>query len=235
MRVKICGITNGEQGRAIAELGATALGVICVPRSPRYVSFHQIAKLVEQFPSQVARIGVFADPTLSEIRPFVAENLLTGIQLHGIESPEYCDRLRQACPGVEIIKALKVRTLESLAEEMETYRESVDTYLLDAYHPQQLGGTGKILNWDAIASFDFPLPWFLAGGLTPDNIGNALALVQPDGIDLSSGVERSPGDKDLEKVALLFKRLQQGRRGEMENLAPRNLMRFDEEQMTKNK
>ncbi|MDY6781978.1 MAG: phosphoribosylanthranilate isomerase [Cyanobacteriota bacterium] len=207
MRVKICGIANGEQGRAIAQLGATALGLICVPRSPRYVPPQHLARLVEQFPPQVDRIGVFADSALSEISTLTAQNILTGVQLHGKESPEYCDRLRQMCPGIEIIKALRVRTLDSLAAEVEAYEGSADTYLLDAYHPQQLGGTGKTLDWNAIASFDFPLPWFLAGGLAPDNITDALAIVQPDGIDLSSGVERSPGDKDIQKVALLFERL----------------------------
>ncbi|MDY7015938.1 MAG: phosphoribosylanthranilate isomerase [Cyanobacteriota bacterium] len=209
MRVKICGITDGTQGRAIAELGATALGAICVPSSPRYVPPQRLAHLVEQFPSRVDRIGVFADSAIAEIRPLVADGLLTGIQLHGRESPAFCHRLRQAFPGLEIIKALKVKTPDSLAEEVATYREKVDTLLIDAYHPQQLGGTGKTLDWAAIAEIEFPLPWFLAGGLSPDNIRDALARVRPDGIDLSSGVERSPGNKDLEKVVLLFERLQQ--------------------------
>jgi phosphoribosylanthranilate isomerase len=206
MRVKICGITKEEQGRAIAEFGATALGFICVPTSPRYVTPAQIQQIVRQLPPTVDRIGVFADADIAEIRQIVARSSLTGVQLHGRESLEFCRQLRQALPGTELIKALKVRTRESLVEA-KAYRESADALLLDAYHPQLLGGTGKTLDWNAIASFQLPLPWFLAGGLTPDNIEEALKQLHPDGIDLSSGVERSPGDKDLDRVALLFERL----------------------------
>lgn len=206
MRVKICGITKEEQGRAIAELGATAIGFICVPASARYVAPERIQEIVKQLPPTVDRIGVFADADRVEISQIVAKGGLTGVQLHGMEPPEFCCQLRQALPGIELIKALKVKTRESLARA-DAYRDCTDALLLDAYHPQLLGGTGKTLDWSAIASFQPPLPWFLAGGLTPDNIGEALKQLRPDGIDLSSGVERSPGDKDLEKVARLFERL----------------------------
>jgi phosphoribosylanthranilate isomerase len=102
-----------------------------------------------------------------------------------------------------------------MAEDLQSamgYVNHVDRLLLDAYHPKQLGGTGKTLDWQAIQQFRPGCPWLLAGGLTPDNIQAALQIVQPDGIDLSSGVERCPGDKDLTKVAQLFKALQQGNR-----------------------
>ncbi|MGC1392812.1 MAG: phosphoribosylanthranilate isomerase, partial [Coleofasciculaceae cyanobacterium] len=109
-------------------------------------------------------------------------------------------------PEVEIIKALRVKTPECL-NQAATYASYVDTLLLDAYHPQLLGGTGKTLDWTTLQQFRPSYPWLLAGGLTPDNILEALQGLQPQGIDLSSGVERSPGDKDLDKVALLFKNL----------------------------
>lgn len=206
MRVKICGITKPEQGQAIAQLGATALGFICVASSPRYVTPKQIRAVVEQLLVSVDRIGVFADATVEEIGHIVAEAKLSAVQLHGQESPEFCDRLRQSLPQIEIVKALRVKTAECL-ERTESYTSFVDTLLLDAYHPQMLGGTGKTLNWTTLKQFRPSLPWFLAGGLTPDNILEALSALQPSGIDLSSGVERSPGDKDIGKVALLFERL----------------------------
>lgn len=209
MRVKICGITQPQQSIAIATLGATALGFICVPTSPRYVTIEQIQAAVAQLPSKIDRIGVFANTSITEISQTVLASGLTGVQLHGDESAEFCYQLRQSLPQVEIIKAMRVRNLEHL-QTAANYTKFVDTLLLDAYHPQQLGGTGKTLDWQMLQEFSPTCPWFLAGGLTPDNIVDALSQVQPSGIDLSSGVERSPGDKDLDKVALLFHRLGNG-------------------------
>lgn len=206
MRIKICGITKAEQGRAIATSGATALGFICVPQSPRYVTPSQIRAIVEQLPATVDKIGVFANATIEEISQTVAIAGLTSVQLHGIESLQFCQQLRQSVLGVEIIKALRVKTPEDLTLA-DVYTKRVDTLLLDAYHPQMLGGTGKTLDWNALQQFNPRCPWFLAGGLTPENILEALKMVSPSGIDLSSGVEREPGDKDLDKVAQLFEKL----------------------------
>lgn len=208
MRVKICGITQAEQAVAIAEMGASALGFICVPSSPRYVSPQQIRAIVAQLPQPpLDRIGVFADAPLEEICQTVAIADLSGVQLHGQESPQFCLRLRAALPGIELIKALRIRDPAAL-EPVGSYAEGVDTLLLDAYHPQALGGTGQTWDWSRLEPDQLPCPWFLAGGLTPENILAALQQVQPNGIDLSSGVERSPGDKDLGRVRQLFQQLQ---------------------------
>lgn len=206
MRVKICGITRPDQGKAIASFGANALGFICVPASPRYVTAMQIQAVREQLPDNVNRIGVFASSPIAEIAQIVAEADLTGVQLHGDESPDFCIQLRQVLPQVEIIKALRVKNCQAL-EQLDAYTSYVDTLLLDAYDPQQLGGTGKTLDWQTLQEFNPKCSWLLAGGLTPDNILNALSQVKPNGIDLSSGVERSPGDKDLSKVSQLFEQL----------------------------
>jgi phosphoribosylanthranilate isomerase len=204
MRVKICGITQPAQGRAIAQLGATALGFICVPTSPRYVSPEQIRAIVDQLRFPLPdRIGVFADAAWDTIQQVAQTAQLSGVQLHSSESPDFCRQLRQVIPDLEIIKALRVKTSETLTQA-ELYQDCVDTLLLDAFHPQQLGGTGETLDWQSLQQFCPSCPWFLAGGLNPDNIQTALSLVKPDGIDLSSGVERSPGNKDLEQVARLF-------------------------------
>ncbi|AVH72424.1 phosphoribosylanthranilate isomerase [Nostoc sp. 'Lobaria pulmonaria (5183) cyanobiont'] len=206
MRVKICGITQPQQSVAIASLGATALGFICVPNSPRYVTTSQIRAAVAELPANIDTIGVFANLSIVEISQIVADSGLTGVQLHGDESPNFCSQLRQALPNVEIIKALRIRSLEHL-DTAADYTKYVDTLLLDAFHPQQLGGTGKTLDWTMLEQFSPSCPWFLAGGLTADNIVQALNQVNPSGVDLSSGVERTPGDKDLDKVAKLFEKL----------------------------
>ncbi|MBM0741784.1 phosphoribosylanthranilate isomerase [Phormidium sp. CLA17] len=214
LRVKICGITQPEQGRAIAELGATALGFICAPTSPRYVTAQQIADVVLSLPINLEtgkpccdRIGVFVNADLELICQVVALGHLNGVQLHGDETPELCDRLRQALPGVELIKALRIQSMAAL-EATQLYQNSVNTLLLDAYHPTLAGGTGKTLDWSALQQFRPTIPWFLAGGLSPDNILEALAYLNPNGIDLSSGVEISPGNKNLNQVAQLLNALQ---------------------------
>ena len=222
LRVKICGITQPDQGLAIAQLstrlsatlGATALGFICVPTSPRYVTIQQIAAIVAALPTHwktgkpvCDRIGVFVNADLDLICQTVALGRLNGVQLHGDESPELCDRLRQALPGIELIKAFRIRSTADLSAT-RAYQESVDALLLDAYHPTLAGGTGETLDWSTLQSFRPSLPWFLAGGLTPGNILEALTQLQPHGIDLSSGVEISPGNKDLKRVAQLFEILQ---------------------------
>lgn len=206
MRVKICGITQPQQSVAIASLGATTLGFICVPTSPRYVTIPQIQAAVADLPKNIDTIGVFANASIAEITRIVSSSGLTGVQLHGDESPEFCSQVRQALPQVEIIKAIRVRNFEHL-EPAIIYTQYINTLLLDAYHPQQLGGTGQTLDWQMLQNFRPSLPWLLAGGLTPDNILEALSQIHPHGIDLSSGVEIKPGDKDLEKVALLFEKL----------------------------
>ncbi len=206
MRVKICGITRPDQGKAIASLGANALGFICVPASPRYVTAMQIQAVRELLSDNVERIGVFANSPIAEINRIVADAGLTGVQLHGDESPDFCAQLRQVLPDVEIIKALRVKNAQAL-KQLDIYTSYVDTFLLDAYDPQQLGGTGKTLDWQTLQAFNPKCSWLLAGGLTPFNILDALSQVKPNGIDLSSGVERSPGDKDLSKVSQLFEQL----------------------------
>ena len=212
LRVKICGITQADQGRAIAQLGATALGFICVAGTPRYVSPQQIRAIVDRLPKDLTtgepidRVGVFLDASLPEICQTVAIAGLNSVQLHGSESPEFCSQLRIALPDVEIIKALRINSSEALSQA-DFYQGWVDALLLDAYHPTLSGGTGETLNWSMLRSFRPTCPWLLAGGLNADNVLNALEAATPDGIDLSSGVENAPGDKNLEQVAKLFEQL----------------------------
>jgi phosphoribosylanthranilate isomerase len=199
MRVKICGITQSSQAQAIASLDVDSLGFICVPSSPRYLAPEQIALILAQLPPTLKTIGVFAQAQPEVVIDTVQKTGLTGIQLHGDESPEYTHQLRIQLPQVELIKALRLKEVNDLAQ-LSTYYDCIDTILLDAYHPQLLGGTGKTLAWESLKNFSPPRPWLLAGGLNPENINQALEQLNPDGLDISSGVEQQPGIKDLAKV-----------------------------------
>ncbi|MBV5260339.1 phosphoribosylanthranilate isomerase [Synechococcus moorigangaii CMS01] len=207
MRIKICGLTQIDQAEAIAQLGVTDIGFICVKKSPRYVTAAQIATLTAVLPETIGKVGVFANQSLTEILTTIDQGDLTTAQLHGDESPEFCQQLRQQRPDLEIIKALRIRDRLSL-EAAKNYESVVDALLLDAYDPKQLGGTGHQINWDDLRQFRPAVPWFLAGGLNPHNIQTALSQLHPDGIDLSSGVEKTPGIKDLAKVQALMHALQ---------------------------
>jgi phosphoribosylanthranilate isomerase len=203
MRLKICGLMQKEQCQAIAALGVHALGFIGVPESKRYLTPEQVRMLTADLPPFVARIGVFADLPLADLLALVPRLHLSGVQLHGNESPAYCQHVREQLPGYEIIKALRLRSVEQL-HAIKDYAPHITAVLLDAYQPDQLGGTGQRLDWQLLANFQPPVPWILAGGLTVDNIQEAVTRLQPSGLDLSSSVERAPGDKDLEQVKQLW-------------------------------
>jgi phosphoribosylanthranilate isomerase len=221
-RVKICGITKPDQGREIVALGATDLGFICVPGTPRYISPDHIRAITEtlhqetpsdetprSIPKDTASancVGVFLNATIKEIYQTVERAHLHSVQLHGTESIQFCNELRIALPHIEIIKALRIRSVADL-NQASVYELWVDAVLLDAYHPEQAGGTGTTIDWTTLNQFRPHCPWLLAGGLNPDNILDALNLVSPNGIDLSSGVEHAPGDKNLEHVQRLFENL----------------------------
>jgi phosphoribosylanthranilate isomerase len=212
LRVKICGLTKADQAQAIANLGADALGFICVPESPRYIVPKDIGEIVAKLPEMslsggsLAKIGVFANASLDQIVATVHQSALTGVQLHGQESPDFCRALRLELPQVELIKAFRVQTAATLILT-ETYASTVDTFLLDAFNPYALGGTGETWDWGLVKHFLPGCPWFLAGGLRVENAIAALQQINPPGIDLSSGLEAAPGDKNLELVKQLFKML----------------------------
>ena len=210
LRVKICGITQVQQALEIVSMGAQSLGFICVERSPRFVQAEKIAEIVDAvrhaYGDRIQTVGVFADAAAEVLERTVTTSGLTSIQLHGQESPESCGQIRSTFPAHELIKAFRVKDAETL-RGVALYDEVVDTFLLDAYHPQELGGTGHAWDWSLLKNYRFERPWLLAGGLNPNNVSDAIAACEPNGIDLSSGVEISPGLKDLDKVKALFSEL----------------------------
>jgi phosphoribosylanthranilate isomerase len=203
MYLKICGITKIEQAAAIAALNVQGLGFIHVPNTPRYVDVGQMRSLTQVIPAQVDRIGLFLNAPLSEIVAVAEQTGINGVQLHGDESPEFCRELRSQLPGVFMIKAFRVQGQASLGS-IPAYYPYIEKIILDAYDPHKAGGTGKTLDWSILAGFRAEVPWLLAGGLHPDNVAAAIAQTMPDGIDLSSGVEKAPGDKDLDQIKQLI-------------------------------
>lgn len=206
-RIKICGLTQADQASAIAQMGVHALGFIGVPQSPRFLTPGQLTAIVKNLPPFTERIVVLADPIDEEIEQYALLARVSTIQLHGTESPERCEQIQIHFPWLRLIKAFRIRCTDDLAKT-EAYSDVVDSYLLDAYHPDQLGGTGQTLDWEELVAYKPSRPWILAGGLTSDNIHFALSRLSPHAIDLSSGVEDSPGQKNLKLVRALIRLVQ---------------------------
>lgn len=193
VKVKICGITNLRDALVAAEAGADALGFVFWESSPRSIRTVEAAQITRQLPPSLVLTGVFVDPAEDLVRRAVAECGLSLLQFHGQEPPEFCLQF-----GVMSMKAFRVRDEGSL-EELSKY--PTDAWLLDAYVPGKPGGSGERFNWAlAREAQGRGRPVFLAGGLTPENIAEAVRQAQPYGVDVSSGVERTPGKKDHAKV-----------------------------------
>jgi len=191
--VKICGITSAPDALAAVEAGADALGFMFYDKSPRSVSTAAAAEIARQLPAHVARVGVFVDAEEERVLRAIRECGLNLLQFHGDETPEYCLQF-----GLMSMKAFRMRDAGSL-QALAAYR--TDAWLLDAHTPDKPGGTGEQFDWElAVEAVKLGRPVFLAGGLTPENVADAVRKVRPFGVDVSSGVESSPGKKDHEKI-----------------------------------
>jgi phosphoribosylanthranilate isomerase len=193
VKVKICGITRAPDALAAVESGADVLGFMFHAASPRCVSLSVAAEIIRQLPPFVVKVGVFVNAAEDLVMRAIGECGLNLLQFHGDEAPEYCLQF-----GVMSMKAFRIRDAESL-KRLPEYR--TDAWLLDAYVPDQPGGTGTTFNWDlAVEAVRLGRPVFLAGGLTPENVGEAVRRVQPYAVDVSSGVETAPGKKDAGRI-----------------------------------
>jgi len=191
--VKICGITNLADAQLAVEARADALGFVFYEKSPRHLTIAAAAEISKQLPGFVMRAGVFVNALKAEVLRAISECGLNLLQFHGNEPPEFCLQF-----GLMCMKAFRMRDAGTL-KELRNYQTSA--WLLDAYSPEAAGGTGEKFNWDlAVAAQKFGKPIFLAGGLTPGNVAEAVRQVRPFGVDVSSGVEISPGKKDPAKV-----------------------------------
>ena len=196
-KIKICGITNLEDAFASTNFGADSLGFNFYPKSKRYIKPEDAFEIIKKIPKEVKKVGVFVNSNLDEVLKISNFLGLDSIQLHGDETQTFVKKLRKQT-GTEIIKAFRV---ETRFEPTVTKKFDVDAVLLDGFHPKEFGGTGRKFNWDIANEVKRIFPKiYLAGGITPQNIKEALKTVFPYFIDICSGVEIKPGKKDPEKL-----------------------------------
>ena len=198
--VKICGITSIEQAVQVAELGTNAIGIISVEQSPRYISPEkkkEIFKTLKDLYPNIDRVSVVKDsPINSIIKSFLGEPNETIIQLHGNEDIHYCQKLKQLIPNIGIWKAFRIKNKEDL-DKIKPYENFVDAILLDSWNEETFGGSGKRIEKKYLEDLSFSKPWWLAGGVSEDWIHEISKKIKPNGIDISSSVEISPGIKDI--------------------------------------
>jgi len=208
VRVKICGITNLTDALLAAELGAHALGFIFYPKSPRAIRPEAARDIIRGLPPFVLSVGVFVDEEAGVVREMAESVGLDWLQLHGRESPAYCRAL-----GRRVIKGFRIKDTSSLSL-LSDYRDAVQAFLLDTYRPGTPGGTGETFDWGLAREAGKYGPIILAGGLTAENVAAAVRAARPQAVDVASGVEAAPGQKDPEKLRSFFEAIKElGGRG----------------------
>jgi phosphoribosylanthranilate isomerase len=204
MRVKFCGMTNLDDALEAARLGAWAIGINHHPESPRYCEPDAAVEISAALKRRLEIAGVFVDAPLDDVVTAAENESLTMIQLHGGEGAAFCREAARRT-GCKVIKAIRVRSAADI-QAAEAYR--TDFHLLDAYRPGAPGGPGASFDWDLLARRRSEVPLILAGGLTPDNIDEAVATARPLAVDVASGVEAEPGIKDHALMAAFLERAQ---------------------------
>jgi phosphoribosylanthranilate isomerase len=199
-RIKVCGLTRLDDAKRAVEAGAWALGLILWPGSPRRSPLPDAERIAATFRRQAEICGVFVNARLDELAAVVDGIGLTMVQLHGEEGPAYCAEVARRT-GAKVMKAVKVRSGADL-RALEAFH--TDYHLLDTYHPELRGGTGETWDWELLRGRRSKTPFVLSGGLTPDNVGAAIAATRPFAVDTASGTEVRPGIKDPEKLRRFF-------------------------------
>lgn len=196
VKVKVCGITNVDDALAAIDMGADILGFNFYPPSPRYITGADAIKVIDKLPTFIETAGVFVNSDYNEIKAIDRDGILNWAQLHGDETPEFCDSLKWL--NLKTIKAIRVKTARDI-RKAELY--PTDAILFDGYHVDLYGGTGKTFDWSMLGHINNRV--FLAGGLNCDNAAKAIA-VGVYGIDVCSGIESKPGKKDHKKMKKFF-------------------------------
>lgn len=197
VKIKVCGITNPDDALRAVEAGVDAIGLVFFSKSPRAISSIQASEITKQLPPMVSSVGVFVNETIEKICKIRDECSLNILQLHGEESPELCQVLNVKT-NIKMIKAFRIQPhfVLDIFSQYET-----DAWLLDAFSPNIRGGSGVVFDWNGIAKLrPFRRPIIIAGGLHPDNVAACIRATSPYGLDVSSGVEASPGKKDFVKM-----------------------------------
>jgi phosphoribosylanthranilate isomerase len=196
VKVKICGITNLTDALAAVEMKADILGFNFYPQSPRYIEPEKAMEIIAMLPAFVDTAGIFVNAEAHTIHEMTHSGSLNWVQFHGDETPEFCDQFTTW--NLQTIKAIRVQTEESL---IQAARYHTSALLLDAYNSSFYGGTGERFDWALLENFPYRI--FVAGGITPDNIEEALEY-KPYGVDICSGIESEPGKKDHKKMKQLL-------------------------------
>jgi phosphoribosylanthranilate isomerase len=196
-RTKICGITRIKDALAAVEYGADAIGLVFYKHSPRCVSVEQAAAISAALPPFVSVVALFVDPTQAEVNAVLSQVRINVLQFHGNEPEAVCTQY-----GLPYLKAIRVKSDTNLIQYAQSY-QSAKALLLDTYSEHAVGGTGQVFDWSLIPK-NLSIPVILAGGLTPENVRDAVKQVQPYAVDVSGGVEASKGIKDPVKVAALM-------------------------------
>jgi phosphoribosylanthranilate isomerase len=205
--VKICGLTSEQQALQVAKLGAHAIGIIAVEESPRYIPADVKKKIFQTlgvlYP-KIERVSVVKNcPIDSIIKNFLGNPSETIIQLHGDEDIDYCKKIREKIPNIGLWKAFRIKTEKDL-DKIKPFEDLVDAILLDSWNKETYGGSGKKINSIYLKDLQFSKPWWLAGGISMEWIDQILNEIKPDGLDVSSSIEISPGLKDIKKVESLI-------------------------------
>jgi phosphoribosylanthranilate isomerase len=213
-KVKICGLTRREDAVLAWRAGADFLGVVLVPDTPRYRTPQEAGRILRDLPVQGVVVG--ADLSPEEAASSALEAGASVVQLHGGETPEVVARVREAGPW-RVWKACRVRHAEDVREALNRYADAADGLLLDGWHPNRLGGSGRTFSWADVAGADLVFPEhlikILAGGMSPANVVEAVNALRPKVVDVSSGVEKSLGIKDAAKVTQFIERVRKVERG----------------------
>ena len=207
-RAKICGITRAQDIQSVVEAGADAIGFVFFPPSPRHVSIEQAQSLASLVPAYVQLVGLFVNASAEEIQTVLDSVPLDVLQLHGDETPEQCQQIALHCKR-RWYKAIQVRPDLDILTEIQRYQAvGASAVLLDAWHPDLKGGTGHCFDWNQFPQLDIPL--ILAGGLTPENVSDAIDTTAAFAVDVSGGVESAKGIKDQQLIEKFMQGVQCG-------------------------
>ena len=196
IHVKICGITSFNDAIMAANYGASALGFIFYEKSPRYINPAILKTWISSVPSSVKKVGVFVNKDVDKVNKIAEKLNLDMVQLHGDESPEYCNQM--------IKPVIKVFRVNNKFDSIMLNNYQVATFLFDTYNKENRGGTGESFDWQSILQLNTEIPVILSGGLNADNVLEGIEVVKPSAVDVNSGVEAAPGKKDEEKIKNLF-------------------------------
>ena len=201
-KIKVCGMTSLEDTLVAVEAGADAVGFIFYKKSQRSVTIKTVCEIVDKLPPFVDAIGIFVNESAEQINKIADRCKLDRVQLHGDETPAFCKKIRR-----RVIKAIRVKDIQSLKKLSDF---PVSGFLLDTFSEEQRGGTGKVFDWNLVHPAKKYGAVILAGGLTPNNVRQAIHRVKPYGVDVCSGVESQPGIKDHKKVKAFIKNAKAG-------------------------